>query len=81
MKLKSMYMSRKEYGKDEGKLTGNVVFDNDNIGEVKLILTEENCRDILDIMKGVLARTAQETCASLHQAIIDSSSNLLEVDK
>lgn len=56
-------------------ITGTVTFSGDH-GEVKLILTEEHCSRILEVVAAALVEMAQEQAAALTTKIIEHANTL-----
>lgn len=75
--MHTIHLTRSSYGSDEGKLSGNVSF-TAATGEIKFNLTEEHCQKIVDIMADALIEYTQVAADKMHQAVIDSTSLLLE---
>lgn len=59
MKLKSIYLSRQDYGKDIGKLTGKIEYDNYQ-STVALVLSEEQAAKIVNLVAEDMVRHAKE---------------------
>ena len=64
MKLKSIYLSRQNYGTDEGKLTGTIEYDNFQ-ATVALVLSEEQAARIVNLVAEDSLRYAQELAGIL----------------
>lgn len=75
MELKSLSLSRNTW--EEGKpIRGDITFASP-IGEVKLTLTDKDCKDILRIISARLVEQTREVAQNMTAEIIENTGPLL----
>jgi DICT domain-containing protein len=70
MKLERLSISRSGWGKDMGKLTGEIEFDNQH-AKVTVKLSEDKANKILAIIAEQIVENAREVSALLVQEVLD----------
>ena len=75
MLLKSIYLRRNMYGVEEGKLKGNIDVGT-SLGEIKLILTEEKCQQILNLVADALVEQTKEVAQLMTAELIEGTPQL-----
>lgn len=71
LELDNLYISRITWGSDEGQLSGNITFKNQN-GKIQLTLSDETCHQILHLCAQDLVLSAQEVAKNLISNVVDS---------
>lgn len=75
MKLESLNISCHAW--DDNKLYGNIKFSGSS-GDIQLILKQEQCQEILQIVAKELVASAKEVARDLTEELVESTGILLE---
>lgn len=62
MRVRSMNINRIRYGTDEGKLSGEVEFENPS-SKISIRLSDRECQQMLELVAASLISSAKETAA------------------
>lgn len=72
MQLKTLYITRSEYGSDKGTLSGRVSFTS-GMGEVGVNIDEQACHSILNICAEGMARATSEIGRAMTADILNAA--------
>lgn len=75
MKLTGMEFSRKEYGPNKGKMEGKLTFDDDHYNQMKLVLDEEKCLQVLRLVADQLVEQTKQIAGEMAANIIHGAAN------
>ena len=70
MQLNTLRIERKEFGKDAGKFAGYIKFNNE-LGEVRLNLSPEQCDKLFAVVAEGIIDTAKEAANELTVSVIE----------
>ena len=75
MRLKSLYLSRQTYGKNQGFLEGNLELE-DPSGEMKIFLTPERCDAVVALVADQLVEQTKMVAETMKANILAGTAQL-----
>ena len=75
MKLNTLKIERERWGKNEGKFTGSIKFDNE-LGEISVNLSPEQCDKLFAVIAEGIIDTAKEAANELTVSVIEHKESL-----
>ena len=77
MELNFLRMSKEEWGANKGKVMGTIEFKG-AIGKIELVLSDEDCREILRLCASRLVAQSKEIATSMTAAVIENAGMQIE---
>lgn len=82
MRLTGISMDRSSYGEYKGKFAGSLTFNDDYHNQIKLVLSEDKCDAILQLVAKQLIEQTQQIAGDMTERIIEATTGKqIGVDK